>query len=136
MTCIVATIRVEPSVLVFLAFISKSINNQCYNPYFFGKIFSSSTIWSKENGRIRKFIVDNSGFKKNKVQTEIVCYKFSNSSVFFRPYCRARKDLSENVWVVALIVYRFRDKSENTSFRHLSAKQRTKVSSPGYKGVP
>src|SRR5277367_2133719 len=40
----------------------------------------------------------------------IVCYKFSNSSVFFTPYCRARKDLSENVWVVALIVYRFRDR--------------------------
>src|SRR5277367_5014364 len=47
-------------------------------------------------------------------ETKIVCYKFSNSSLFFRPYCRARKDLSEKVWVVALIVYRFRDKSENT----------------------
>src|SRR5277367_4481309 len=75
-------------------------------------------------------------FEKNKVQTEIVCYKFSNSSVFFLPYCRGRKDLSEKVWFVALIVYRFRDKSENTKFRHLSAKQRTNFSSPGYKGVP
>src|SRR5277367_1431797 len=28
----------------------------------------------------------------------------------FTQYCRARKDLSENVWVVALIVYRFRDR--------------------------
>src|SRR5277367_3012522 len=37
---IVATIRVEPSVLVFLAFISKTVNNRCYNPYIFGKIFS------------------------------------------------------------------------------------------------
>src|SRR5277367_2651606 len=43
---------------------------------------------------------------------EIVCYKFSNSSVFFTPYCRARKDFSERVWVVALIVNRFRDKRE------------------------
>ena len=75
-------------------------------------------------------------FQNNIVKTEIVCYKFSNSSVFFWPYCRARKDLSDKVWVVALIAYRFRDKSENTKFRHLSAKQRTKVSSPGYKGVP
>src|SRR5277367_1260970 len=71
-----------------------------------------------------------------KVQTEIVCYKFSNSSVFLRPCCRARKDLSEKVWVVASIVYQFRDKSENTKFRHLSAKQCTNFSSPGYKGVP
>ena len=39
---VVATIRVEPSVLVFLAFISKAVNNQCYNPYIFGKIFSRS----------------------------------------------------------------------------------------------
>src|SRR5277367_2078780 len=40
---IVATIRVaEPSVLVFLAFISKTVNNQCYNPYIFGKILSRS----------------------------------------------------------------------------------------------
>ena len=31
---IVATIRVEPSVLLFFAFISKSVNNQCYNPYY------------------------------------------------------------------------------------------------------
>ena len=35
-------IRVEPSVLVFLAFISKTVNNQCYNPYIFGKISKSS----------------------------------------------------------------------------------------------
>src|SRR5277367_2011308 len=40
--CIVATIRVEPSVLVFLAIISKTVNNQCYNPYICGKIFSRS----------------------------------------------------------------------------------------------
>src|SRR5277367_3633029 len=39
---IVATIRVEPSVLVFLAIISKMVNNQCYNPYIFGKIFARS----------------------------------------------------------------------------------------------
>src|SRR5258706_11724957 len=32
------------------------------------------------------------------------------SHVFLFPCCRARKDLSKNVWVVALIVYRFRDK--------------------------
>src|SRR5277367_6773336 len=36
---IVATIRVEPS--VFFAFISKTVNNQCYNPYMFGKISNS-----------------------------------------------------------------------------------------------
>src|SRR5277367_839109 len=69
-------------------------------------------------------------FKLHFFETGIVCYKFSNSSVFFRPYCRARKDLSKNIWVVALIVYRFRDKSENTKFCHLSAKQRTNLSSP------
>src|SRR5277367_3868326 len=40
--CIVATIRVEPSVLVFLAIISKSVKNQCYNPYIFGKISKRS----------------------------------------------------------------------------------------------
>src|SRR5277367_1878749 len=28
--------------LVFLAIISKSVNNQCYNPYIFGKSFSRS----------------------------------------------------------------------------------------------
>src|SRR5258706_8276203 len=28
---------------VFFAFISKSVNNQCDNPYIFGKIFSIST---------------------------------------------------------------------------------------------
>src|SRR5277367_2316755 len=56
------------------------------------------------------------------LQTGIVCYKFSNSSVLFTPYCRARKDLSGKVWVVALIVYQFRDKRENTKYRHLSAK--------------
>ena len=39
---IVVTVRVEPSVLAFLAFISKSVNNQCYNPYIFAKIFSRS----------------------------------------------------------------------------------------------
>src|SRR5277367_4293676 len=39
---IVATISVEPSVLVLLAFISKSANNQCYNPYIFGKISKRS----------------------------------------------------------------------------------------------
>src|SRR5277367_7052731 len=55
-------------------------------------------------------------FEKNKVHTELVCNKFSNYSVFFTPYCRARKDLSEKVWVVALIVYRFRDKRENTKY--------------------
>ena len=38
----VATIRVEPSVFVFLAFISKAVNNRCYYPYIFGKIFSRS----------------------------------------------------------------------------------------------
>src|SRR5277367_3557085 len=38
---IVATIRVEPSVLVFLAFISKTVKNECYKPYS-GKIFSRS----------------------------------------------------------------------------------------------
>src|SRR5277367_1776778 len=37
---IVSTIRVEPSLFLFLAFISKSVNNQCYNPYISGKIFS------------------------------------------------------------------------------------------------
>src|SRR5277367_4798296 len=42
--------------LCFFAFISKSVNNRCYNPYF------------------------------------------------------TRKDLTKNVWVLALIVYRFRDK--------------------------
>src|SRR5277367_5816050 len=73
-------------------------------------------------------------FKLYFFETGSVCYKFSNSSVFFRPYCRARKDLSEKVWVVAFIVYRFRDKSENTKFRHLSAKQRTHFSSPGHYG--
>src|SRR5277367_4074535 len=41
-TYIVATIRVDPSVLVFLAIISESVNNQYYNPYIFGKIFSRS----------------------------------------------------------------------------------------------
>ena len=30
-----ATIRVEPSVLVYLAIISKTVNNRCYNPYIF-----------------------------------------------------------------------------------------------------
>src|SRR5277367_3288358 len=73
-------------------------------------------------------------FKLYFFETGIVCYKFANSSVFFRPYCRARKDLSKNIWFVALIVYRLRDKSENTKFRHLSAKQRTNLSPPGYKG--
>src|SRR5277367_2274305 len=42
MVDIVATIRVDPSVLVFLAIISKSVNNQCDNPYIFGKILSRS----------------------------------------------------------------------------------------------
>src|SRR5277367_1165814 len=37
---IVATIRVEPS--VFLAFISKAVNNRCYNPYISGKISKRS----------------------------------------------------------------------------------------------
>ena len=42
MYSLVATIRVEPSVFVFLAFIAKTVDNQCYNPYIFGKIFSRS----------------------------------------------------------------------------------------------
>src|SRR5277367_1265427 len=37
---IVATIKVELSMFVFLAFIWKSVNNLCYNPYISGKIFS------------------------------------------------------------------------------------------------
>src|SRR5277367_5097805 len=53
-----AMIRVEPSMLVFLAFISKTVNNQCYDPYISERSF---------------------------------------------------RDLSENIWVVALFVYRFRD---------------------------
>src|SRR5277367_5345027 len=34
----------------FSAIVSKSVINQCYKPYIFGKIFSSSTLWCKENG--------------------------------------------------------------------------------------
>ena len=103
--------------LCMFTFISKSVNNQCYKLYIFGKIFSSSTIWCKENGRIRKFIATN--FSMNFIfQKEIDCYKFSNSSVFFRPYCRAPKDLSEKVWVVALIVYRFRDNRKKKHFTY------------------
>src|SRR5579863_4725812 len=34
-----------------------------YNLYIFGKIFSSSTRWCKENVRNRKFVADNSGLK-------------------------------------------------------------------------
>src|SRR5277367_4746088 len=68
--CIVATIRVDPSVLVFLAFISISVNNQCYNPYISGKIFSRSF---------------------------------------------------QNVWVVALIVNRFRDNRQEHQHRRLNS---------------
>src|SRR5277367_66630 len=50
-----------------------------------------------------------------------ICYEFSISSVYFRPDCRARKDLSINVWVVALIVYRCRDKRKQNK-KHVDKK--------------
>src|SRR5277367_2681526 len=64
-------IRVEPSVLLFLAIISKSVNNRCYTTHTFSE--------------------------------------------------RSRKDLSENVWVVALIVYRFRDKRQKHQHGRLNS---------------
>src|SRR5277367_2838543 len=66
---IIATIRVEPSVLAFLAIISKSVNNQCYNT-------------------------------------------FLESSF---------RDLSENVWVVELIVNRFLDNRKKHQHRRLNS---------------
>src|SRR5277367_5867868 len=66
----VATIRVEPSMLVFLAFISKTVNSQCYYHTFLE---------------------------------------------------RSQKDLSKNVWVVASIVYRFRDNRKKHQHRRLNS---------------
>src|SRR5277367_3011912 len=63
-TGVIKHVPMEP--WVFFAFISKSVNNQCYNPYISGKLFRSSTIWSKENDRNRKFIADNYRLKKTK----------------------------------------------------------------------
>ena len=81
-------------------FISETVNNQCYNPYIFGKIFSSSAIWSKENGRIFKFIADNSSLKKKSVINFkiLVCFfSFISKSVdksMLQPI-HFRKDLFE-----------------------------------------
>src|SRR5277367_5716719 len=101
------------TVFVFMAFISKSVNNQCYNKYLFGKISKRSTknvsLRKRKNSKIysRQFQVKNETF----FQSGIVCYKFSNSSFFCRDvFCRYFRDLSGNVFVVALIVDRFRDK--------------------------
>src|SRR5277367_1066639 len=93
----------------FFAFISKSVKNQCYNPYLFGKIFSSSTIWYKENGRIRKFIADNFSLKIDTFKLKCLLRVFE----FFRfLYTRlySSKRSFQKIWVVALIVNRFRDK--------------------------
>src|SRR5277367_6692521 len=61
---------------VFFAFISKTVDNRCNNPYIAGKIFSSFTIWSKENGRILKFIADNSRLKKKNFKLELSAINF------------------------------------------------------------
>src|SRR5277367_2376784 len=55
------------TVFVFFSFISKSVNNRCYNPYIDGKISKKSTKKRLyENGRIQKFIKDNSRFSFQK----------------------------------------------------------------------
>src|SRR5277367_5827853 len=101
---IVATIRVELSVLVFLAFISKTVNNQCYNPYIPGKIFSRSI--------------------KKCMGCSIDCLPFPE---------RSRKYLSGNVWVVALIVYRFRDNRQKHQHRRLNSyRGDSKIKQPSF----
>ena len=71
----------------FFPFISKSVNNQCYNPYLFGKIFQSCTTWCKKNRKNSEIYSRQFQFKSINFQTKIVCYEFPNTSVFFTPCC-------------------------------------------------
>src|SRR5277367_3866612 len=75
------------TVFVFFAFMSKSVNNQWYNKYIFGNIFSSSikngsTKTQECENLSRQFQVENALF----FQPGIVCYKFSNSCVFVESF--------------------------------------------------
>ena len=94
---------------MFFACISKTVNNQCDNPKHFWKALVELYNFDfYENVRNRKFIADNSSLKKFlffKLELYVDFLRFRRNRS-----CRARKDLSKNVWVVALIVYRFRDK--------------------------
>src|SRR5277367_5651552 len=95
----------------FSAIISKSVSNQCYKQYIFGKIFSSFKIWCKENGRIRKFIADNFSLKIDtfKLKLSAMNFQILPFSLHHVVQCTARKDLSKNIWFVAFIANRFRD---------------------------
>ena len=61
----------------FSPFISKSVNNQCYTTHTFLEISFRATTWSKENGRIRKFIAVNFSLK-------IETFKLKLSAMNFR----------------------------------------------------
>src|SRR5277367_3798536 len=79
------------TVFVFLAFISKSVNNRCYNPYIDGKISNRSTkksLRKRKNSKIysRQFPIQNATRIFLKTKSGIVCYKFSNSSVFVETF--------------------------------------------------
>src|SRR5277367_4415860 len=82
--------------------------------YLFGQIFSSSTIWCKENGRIQKFIADNFSLKVSIFKLKL----FINFRIL--PFSlHHRKDLSKNIWFVALIVNRFRDNRIKKRILHI-----------------
>src|SRR5277367_4212835 len=90
---IVATIRVEPSLLVFLAFISKSVNNQCYNPYSFGKISKRS--FQKCMGVVALFLA----FISKSVNNQ--CY---NPYIFGKIFSRSFRNIFGKILkVVALL---------------------------------
>src|SRR5277367_4091886 len=75
-----------------------------------------------ENGRIQKFIADNSRLKK------VFIFNLELSAINFRilpfsyrdVFCRSFRDLSKKVFVVALIVDRFRDKRHKHEYGKIS----------------
>ena len=105
--------------LVFLAFISKTVNNQCYNPYIARKISKRS--FQKCMGcSIYCLPFSRKTQKTPTPKAQLLSWRLcfwrlsrkrltinATTHIFLE---RSRKDLSIKVWVIALIVYRFRDK--------------------------